>query len=680
MTHRPIEFDNGNNKLLFIIWGIIAILLFISYTPSLQGPLIFDDIQNIVKNPLVAIKDLSYESLKQALLSNQSGLLKRVLPALSFGINHYMAGGFTETWIFKLTNLLIHVVNTGLLMYLLFLLWPLFKFPAYFCRIQVLSSVALITCVWALHPLQVSTVAYVVQRMTSMAATFVLLGLCLFVYGRKLLQMNFSRGLSYMTIGVIAGTGLGLLSKENAALLSCYAAVIEFTLFKRKELSTRQIGFLYAFYTVFVVLPVCLVLFYYFIVPGNLIASYGGRPFSLSERLWTEARILWFYLSLLSFPDITSMGLFHDDIRVSHGWLQPISTVIAVFAWVGMILLAVVLRNRLPVFIFALLWYLVGHSMESSFLPLELVYEHRNYLPSIGVIVLIVYVWIWCLAFIVNKFNISLVKRYVSIVICGMLIAILSYTTWLRANYWQSENNMYTSIGQNHPDSAISQYLYGEVLFVKQHQPLKAYPHYFKAAQLNPGEVAFLVMTVLTTPPEVMKKVDDPELKRIFSNAHIIGLILHKPLSPWSLTIFDEAAKCVLARKRHCLAHSRDVVSWLQAVLKSRYVDARYKRQYQLQLYNIQMLNGMYEAALKTILNAISKYGRAFQYFLMQADTLQALGRYQDALVVLNEAELGVRGRRPDLLIKVQHMQRIVAQKYQLQQKVTVEKSRGFDK
>lgn len=667
MTPSLNNLDDSYSKLLFLIWGIIAILLFFAYWPSLHGPLIFDDIQNIVENPLVAIQDLSYNSLKQALWSNDSGLFKRVLPALSFGINHYIAGGFVDTLPFKLTNLIVHIINSGLLICLVLLLWPRLKFPGNFSRTQIALSAALITCLWALHPLQVSTVAYVVQRMTSMAATFVLLGLCLFVYGRQLLEQNFSRGLTYMVFGVLGGTILGLLCKENAALVSCYAAVIEFSLFKRKHFLTQQKWALNAFYIILVVLPVCLVLFYYFVSPGNLSASYTGRSFTLSERLWTESRVLWFYLTLLFIPDITSMGLFHDDIALSHGWLQPVSTLVSVIAWAVMLVLAVILRNRLPIFTFAIFWYLVGHSMESSFLPLELVYEHRNYVPSIGIIIFIAYLWLWFFKAVFDMCNSQLMQRYALIAVCGILIVSVIYMTWLRANYWASEKSIFTSIGQNHPESAISQYLYGEVLFITDNKPLQAYPHYFKAAQLNTDEVAFLMMAVLTTPPAVMKKLQDPVLKQQFSNASIEGLILHKPLSPWSLTIFDAAAKCVLARQRHCLMHVPDVISWLQAVLKSRYVAAKYKRQYMQQLYNIQMLNGMYQPALKTILKAIATYGRAFQYFLMQADALQALGRYQEALAVLKEAEAGVRGRRIDLLRKVQQMQRIITQKNLIQ-------------
>lgn len=709
MTPSLNNSDDRYSKLLFLTWGVVTTLLFVVYWPSLHGPLIFDDIQNVVENPLVAIKDLSYASLKQALLSNDSGLLKRVLPALSFGINHVMAGGFIDTLPFKLTNLLVHIINSGLFIGLVLLLWPRLKFPACtapildgsivnrnisfksltyevpyplnqngcctsFSRIQVILSIAFISSLWALHPLQVSTVAYVVQRMTSMAATFVLLGLCLFVYGRQLLEQNFSRGLAYMAIGIVAGTILGLLCKENAALLSCYAAVIEFTLFKRKALAAKQKRGLWLFYIILVLLPVCLVLIYYFFSPGNLIASYGGRSFSLSERLWTESRVLWFYLSLIVIPDISNMGLFHDDIAVSHGWVQPISTLVSLIAWCVLLIATWLMRNKLPIFSFAILWYLVGHSMESSFLPLELVYEHRNYLPSMGIIIFMAYIFICALNYLLSHNQNTLIKRVGLMTVCVILVVCVAYASWLRANYWKSEKSIFTSIGINHPESAISQYLYGEVLFKTDKQPLQAYPHYFKSAELNPNEVAFLVMAVLTTPPEIMKELQDQHLKKIFSNAYIVDLILHKPLSPWSLTIFDSAGKCVIARQKHCLMHRKDVQAWLQAVQKSRYVAAKYKRQYRLQLFNIQMLNGMHKAALKTILKAIDNYGRAFQYFLMQADALQAIGRYQEAMTVLKQAEMGVRGRRPDLLRKVQRMQRIVAQKYSIQQRRLTDK------
>ena len=365
------------------------------------------------------------------------------------------------------------------------------------------------------------------------------------------------------------------------------------------------------------------------------------------------------------------MGLFHDDIAVSHGWLQPVSTLVSVIAWGVLLIAALLVRNRVPIFTFAVLWYLVGHSMESTFLPLELVYEHRNYVPGIGIIMLIGYIIIWSYQYLFNNSQSSGIKRYAALTAGILLIVGMMYATYSRANYWASERNIFISIGQNHPESAISQYLYGEVLFKTDHKPLLAYPYYFKAAQLNPDEVAFLIMAILTTPPDIIRNLSDAQLKHTLSSKHVIDLILHKQVSPWALTIFESAGQCVISRQRHCLPHTQEVTSWLQAVLKSRYVAKRYKRQYTQQLYTIQIQNGQYEQVLKTLDKAIANYGRAFPYFMMQADALQALGRYKQALKVLKAAELGVRGRRPDLLTQVQQLQRIVMQKYRIQKQRT---------
>ncbi len=43
---------------------------------------------------------------------------------------------------------------------------------------------------------------------------------------------------------------------------------------------------------------------------------------------------------------------------------------------------AFLLRRRYPLLLLAVLFFLVGHSMESTLIPLEMVYEHRNYLPG----------------------------------------------------------------------------------------------------------------------------------------------------------------------------------------------------------------------------------------------------------------------------------------------------------
>ena len=92
-------------------------LVVLAYLPGLRGPFVFDDYPNILNNPAVAVTEFTPQALRAAALSNNSGPLGRPLAALSFGIDHYRAGGFYPL-AFKLSNLAIHLLNV-LLVYAL---------------------------------------------------------------------------------------------------------------------------------------------------------------------------------------------------------------------------------------------------------------------------------------------------------------------------------------------------------------------------------------------------------------------------------------------------------------------------------------------------------------------------------------------------------------------------------
>ena len=81
---------------------------------------------------------------------------------------------------------------------------------------------------WIVHPIQVSTVLYVVQRMTLLASLFVLLGIVGYLFGRQLhTEGAKATGILLMTVSPLVGAVLGLLSKENGVLLYAYLGVIE---------------------------------------------------------------------------------------------------------------------------------------------------------------------------------------------------------------------------------------------------------------------------------------------------------------------------------------------------------------------------------------------------------------------------------------------------------------------
>ncbi|MDH3359556.1 MAG: tetratricopeptide repeat protein, partial [Desulfobulbaceae bacterium] len=234
------------------------------------------------------------------------------------------------------------------------------------------------TLLWALHPLQTNAVTYIVQRMTSMSALFVLSSLWFYVRGR--LWKKPGQRLYFYAASLLCG-GLAVISKENAVMLPVMIVGYEFFLLSDSvwKRNWRQI-------VIAAGLAVSVVLVFAWVYLGDsfiitLPARFSGREFTLGERLLTESRVLFLYLGLLALPLPSQLNLCHD-IVLSRGLFSPPQTALALFALVGLLVLAVFLFRRDRLASFAIFWFLGNLLIESTVIPLELIFEHRLYLPS----------------------------------------------------------------------------------------------------------------------------------------------------------------------------------------------------------------------------------------------------------------------------------------------------------
>jgi protein O-mannosyl-transferase len=461
----------------------------VAYYPGLRGPFVFDDQPNISLNANVALTDLKPRSLLRAALSNDSGPLKRVLPALTFGLNYYIAGGVTDTFPYKVSNLLIHLLNICLVYWLSSLLIGRLYADDPNNRIQawlpVLSAAA-----WALHPLQLTSVLYVVQRMTSLSAMFVLAGLITFLYGRLRLRKGRRYGYTLMTGGLLGGLLLGLTSKENAVLLPLLAVVVEFVFFDHSAETAVTRRRLRLYYGLILVLPIVAALIWLALHPEMVLGIYSWRDFTLAQRLLTETRVLWFYVGLTLFPRIDAFGIYHDDIAISTGLLTPWTTLPAVLGLVGAAAAALVYRRRYPLFSFAVLWFLAAHSMESSFIGLEIAHEHRNYLPSFGLIM----AGACGVAFLAQR----LARPRIGVALLAFCVSMLAFVTYSRAHTWSSEDRIIETQAGSHPRSPRSQYMLAELYAQRKGDPLAAMRYYRRTAELDPTDADALIKLVIT--------------------------------------------------------------------------------------------------------------------------------------------------------------------------------------
>jgi tetratricopeptide (TPR) repeat protein len=177
------------------------------------------------------------------------------------------------------------------------------------------------------------------------------------------------------------------LTKANGALLPLYALLIEKILLSaRQPLTTdRAQRAQRVLSLIFMLVPALAIGTYlgWVGVHGVLAGGPISRPWTYAQRLLTEPRVLIDYLQLLWLPRPFSSGLFNDQYSASTSLWHPSSTLPALVAVVALVVGAWHLRRRCPAWALAVLFYFAGHLLESTSIPLELYFEHRNYVPAL---------------------------------------------------------------------------------------------------------------------------------------------------------------------------------------------------------------------------------------------------------------------------------------------------------
>ena len=407
------------------------------YWPGLHGGFFFDDGPSILLAQGVRLENLSLESMHQALISGGAGPSGRPIAQLSFALNYYFSG--FDPFVFKATNLAIHFA-CGVIVFALALRFLSAAAPAAKHRNALIASGA-VAALWLLQPIQLLPVLHVVQRMTSLSAFFLLAALLLHVGGR---ERGDRTGAAWILLAWGVLWPLSFFSKETGALFPLFVLAWEVILRRASS------GGLDRFARGFVALvSLVLVAAAAYVLLGGarwLWAGYDLRPFSLLERLMTEGRILWFYLGLMVVPRINAFGLYHDDIVVSTGLLSPWTTLPALLGLAGLVWLVWRVRKCAPLAAFGIAWFLIGHALESTVLPLELAHEHRNYLPLLGI--LLAAGWALALALEDGRY------RQVGITLAGIALVYSSFVTGLRANQFGEDLRRTQIEAQHHPASA----------------------------------------------------------------------------------------------------------------------------------------------------------------------------------------------------------------------------------
>ncbi len=430
-------------KNAFAVVTVFIIILAV-YSNTFDASWHFDDYSNIITNKPLHLTELNWQNIKKTFFADWhgSGKLYRPMACLSFALNYYV--GRTEVSGYHVVNIVIHFMSAVFLFFFIYhtLNLPLLK-TRYGPNSYFIAFLA--TMLWAISPVQTQAITYVVQRMASMAGMFYIMAMYFYLKGRTSGQKPLKA--THYFFCLICGI-LALGSKENAVMLP--VSILLFDLFLIQGLTKKNIirNSLVCLALILFCLSLALVLKGPSVLQlVNLSASYYGRGFTLLERLLTEPRVVLFYVSLLLYPMPYRLCISHD-ISVSEGLFDPPATIIAILAIFAILALTLFRSKRWPFISFCILFFFVNHAIESTILPLDLVFEHRNYIPSM--------LFFAPIAILIAKglrsFSDKRSMQFIISTFVVLVLVALGHSTFMRNFAWKTEETLWLDAVEKSPN------------------------------------------------------------------------------------------------------------------------------------------------------------------------------------------------------------------------------------
>lgn len=364
-------------------WGV-CVLAGLAYGNSLDVPLVYDDLPNIAENTAIHIDGLTPSELLRA--ATHGRLWSRPVANLSFALNYWW--GELDTTGYHLVNVAVHLLASLLVYRLAFMTASLAqengKAGSSPGSEQCLAA-GVAMALFALHPLQTQSVTYVVQRMNSLATAAYLAAICCYLEGRLAAAGPRWRWFSAALACALIAVG----SKEIAMAIPGAILLYEILILRPRwatRITPQQVLLAVAGLALLTALGL------WALAASGVLAGYEGREFTLEERLLTQSRVVWRYAGLALFPAPGRLNLLHD-VPLSRGLWTPPLTAVAMIAGAVYFGVGLALARRWPMISLGLLWQPLHLLLESTVIPLEMMYEHRMYLPLVGPVMAVGWAW-----------------------------------------------------------------------------------------------------------------------------------------------------------------------------------------------------------------------------------------------------------------------------------------------
>ena len=456
---------------VFNKWPVLKLLPFIIlgfliYSNTWEVPFYFDDIGNINENENIRLTRLNLKDIINAGISKFCP--HRPIANISFALNYFFHQYNVKGY--HAVNIFIHIL-TGI--FLCLFIETTLSISLLRSKDANHSLIAFFSAlVWLVHPMHTQSVTYIVQRMNSLAAMFYILSILFYVKGR--IAREKQKSWPYFTGCVVAGL-LSIGCKEMAATLPFFILLYEWYFIQDLSLTwlRRHLPYIISITIIFILFS--------FIYLGlnpleKILGGYARRDFTIEQRVLTQFRVVIYYVSLLFYPHPSRLNLDHY-FPLSHSLIDPITTLLSMASIFVLIGLAFYIAKRERLISFIILWFFGNLVIESSIISLEIIFEHRTYLPSM-------------LFFLIP---IILAYRYIrrDWVIAGALCtAIVLFCLWSykRNSVWRNPVTFWEDCTEKSEQKARPHFNLANALS-REGRLDEATDHYYKVLQIKKGHV-----------------------------------------------------------------------------------------------------------------------------------------------------------------------------------------------
>lgn len=441
---------------VLLVLSVVAVLL---YGRTLDYNFHFDSINGILNKERVQLSEISPGSLLRVIRSG------RPVGDLTLALNWYVhqknpAG-------YRIVNICIHVLTALFLYFFAFRTLRLTRpavspVPAFWMAFGA-------SLLWLAHPVNTQSVTYIIQRHNSLGAMFFLLSMLCYAQGRLS-----ARRLPWFAASAIAGL-LALASKQNTAVLPFFLFLYEWFFFQQLDKSWLKRNIKYPLLLIAAVVVIGLI---YLgadpVVKLTKFRDYAEGRFTLTERFLTQFRVIVHYVSLFFAPHPSRLNLDYD-FPLSHSLLDPVTTVLSLLLIIGLAAFAVIRAKRYPLFSFGIIWFLGTLAVESSVIPLAVIFEHRTYLP---------YTFL-CLSVIAGLNRIVVLRKVQWMIVVSVVLS-LGIWTYQRNQIYENGLTLWRDVLEKAPNNARAYSNLGTA--IEKREGIEAAAVYYETAvQLDPS-------------------------------------------------------------------------------------------------------------------------------------------------------------------------------------------------